>query len=174
MFGLPLRIGFADGRPRQPITGVQLVKEPLALSNPQGDLVTFLQTPRQCFAIPEIGAQTRLFRWLANQGAHLFQLLGGEAARTPTVIAFGQARQALALESSHPVDHRTGRIAKDARHLFTGHAGGHERDAMQAVIIAGVLMAVDFLLEEQAAILRVGDGDRTHDRTITQSAHIRK
>jgi len=47
MLGLPLGVGFAHRRTGQPITQVQLMKQPLALPHAQLNLVSLLQPPRQ-------------------------------------------------------------------------------------------------------------------------------
>jgi len=52
MLGLTLRIGFANGWPGQPIAGVQLVKQPLALPNAQLNLIALFQTLSQGLAVP--------------------------------------------------------------------------------------------------------------------------
>ena len=70
------------------------------------------------------------------------------------MVAFGQTRQPLLVEIPHPVDHGARRIAKESGHLFATQAAGHQRNAMEAMIVTCVLMAVDFLLQHSQAVLR--------------------
>ena len=70
------------------------------------------------------------------------------------MIAFSQTTQPLVVKASHPIDEGAGRVAKQSGHLFATHARGHQQHAVQPVIVAGVLMTVDLLLQHSAAVLR--------------------
>ena len=97
MPGLALRIGPPHCRTRQPVTQVQLMKQPLTLTRAQLNLIAGLQALRQGFAIPQIGLQSGLVRGLAQQAAHFLQLVSGQATRPSAMIAFGQAGQTVAI-----------------------------------------------------------------------------
>jgi hypothetical protein len=60
------------------------------------------------------------------------------------------------------MSHRAGRIAKERGCPFTRHSGRDRGHAMQAVIMAGILMTVDFLLERPLAVFRIGERQWAH------------
>ena len=154
MRGLPRRIGFGDQRAPQPITRVHQTKEPLALAHTHLHGMAFPQTNAEGWPIPEIGVYLGGRRRLAHQTAHFRQLLGGKPGGPSGMVAFGQAGQAFPVEAPDPIDQGAGRVPKQSGDLLATQPGSDEQHAVQPVIVAGILMAVDFLLQQRAAVLR--------------------
>ena len=154
MLGLRLGISFGHQRAPQPIARIQQVKQALALADPHRHAIALAQAKRKARAIPEIGLQASGCRGLAHQAAHFLQLFGGQSGWTAGMVAFGQTGHAVPVKASNPIDERTRRIAKHSRHLLATQARRDQKHAMKAVIIASVLMAVNFLLQHSAAVLR--------------------
>ena len=154
MLRLPLQVGFGDQRTAQPITRIHQTEQALALAHAQPHVKALLQTLDQTAAIPKAGVQAGDRRRLAHPPLHGFQLLGREPGGTPGVIAFGQTRQTPEVELPHPVDERARRVAEETSHRLATQAGSDEQDARQSVIIAGILMAINFLLQHSATVLR--------------------
>ena len=154
MLSLPLGISFSDQRTAQPIAGIRQAEQALALAHTQLHVILFLQTRRETLSIPEVGLHAGDGGRLPHPATHFLQLLGRESGGASRMVAFGQTRQALEVETSHPVDQGARRVPKQFGSLLATHARSHEQDAVQSVIISGILMTVDFLLEHGTATLR--------------------
>jgi hypothetical protein len=154
MRGLPLGVGFGDQRAAQPIARIRQTEQPLALAHTQRHGITLLQTGGEAFPIPQIGLNPHRGWRLAHPATHFLQLLGGQPGRATRMVAFGQTGQPLPIKAPYPIDQRARRVAKEVGHLFATHPGSDEQDAMQTMIIAGVLMTVNLLLQHSAAVLR--------------------
>lgn len=154
MLCLALWIGLGDHRAAQPITGVDQSKETLALAHTHIHLETFLETNPERFPVPEIGVYLGGCRRLSHQAVHFLQLFCRQQGGPSRMIAFGQTAETLAVEPSGPIDHRTRRISKQSGDLFAAHSGSDEQHAVQSMIVTSILMAVDCLLQQRAAVIR--------------------
>ncbi len=153
MLCLALRIGFGDHRAAQPIASVHQTEETLALAHTHLHLIAFPQTNPERFPVPEIGVYLGVRWWLAHQAAHFLQLFGRKSGGPSGVIALSQTGEALAVEPASPLDQRARRIPKQCGHLFAAHSGSDEQHAVQSMIVTSILMAVDFLLQQRAAVI---------------------
>jgi hypothetical protein len=70
------------------------------------------------------------------------------------MVAFGQTGQTLQVEAAHPIDQGARRVPKESGRLFATHPSSDQQDAVQAVIIARILMTVNLLLQHSVAVLR--------------------
>ncbi len=154
MFCLPLGIGFGDQWSSQPITSVHQAEQPLALAHTHLHAVALPHTCGKTFSIPKVGVHLRSQRRLSNQAAHFLQLLSRESGRTPGMVALGETGQALQVKASHPIDHGAWGVSKESGNPLATQTGSDEQDAVQSVIIASVLMTIDFLLQHSKAVLR--------------------
>ena len=92
-------------------------------------------------------------RRVAHPGAHFLLLFGGEPGGPPGVVAFRQAGQTVLFEAAHPIADRAWRVAEVVGNLFAAQAPGDHQDPVTAVIVAGVGVTVDLLLQHSAAEL---------------------
>ena len=156
MFRLLLGIGFGDQGAAQPIAGIHQPEETLALTNTQVDLVMFLQTRRETFSVPEIGIHAKSSRRLPHPSAHFLQLLGGEPGRSPGMVSLRQTGQPVELKMLHPIGERARGVSKEPGGLLATHSRSNKQHAVEPVIVSGILMAIDFLLEHSPAVLGCG------------------
>ena len=156
MFRLPLGIGLGDQGSSQPITRIHQAEQPLALAHTHLHTVAFPHTSGETFSIPKVGLHLRSHRRLSNQAAHFLQLLGRQTGGTSGMVALGETGQALQVKAPHPIDDGAWRVSEESSDLLAAQTGSDEQDAVQSVIISGVLMTIDFLLQHSKAVLRQG------------------
>jgi hypothetical protein len=126
----------------------------LALAHTHLHAIAFLQTSGETFSIPESGVHLDHRRRLPHPTAHFLQLLGRESGGTSGMVSFGQTGQALEVKTPHPIDQGAGRVPKESGRLLATHTRSDEQDAVQSVIISGVLVAVNLWLQHSSAVLR--------------------
>jgi len=144
-----LRPGLAQPEP-------QLAEQPLTLPDPQGDVPLPLQVLRQGLAVP-LPRQAHSAGGLAQDAFEGLQLRGAEARGSARTGFVHQARKPPLLESRHPVRDGSGGITEQLGHLVSAHALGNQQHGMEPVIVAGLLVSPDLILQGQDGTLRIGD-----------------
>lgn len=153
MLRLLLGIGFGDQGAAQPIAGIHQPEETLALTNTQIDIVMFLQTRREALSVPEIGIHAKSNRLLSHPSAHFLQLLGREPGWSPGVVSLRQTGQPVEFEMLYPIGERARGVSKESGGPLATHSRSNKQHAVKSVIVSGILMTIDFLLEHSLAVL---------------------
>ncbi len=170
---LPFRIAMRDLRPRFPQPEAQGLEQPLALPNAQIDGKLPAQIGTQRFAVPQIGGQTDVFRWLAKNLTDDLQVLLSQPPGPPRSTAFLETSQPGALKGPNPVLQGARCVAKHGGGLPAGHTLRHEQDCMQAVIIPGFIGPANLVLQRQHHHSRIGDRQWPHTNMKPQIYSVR-
>jgi hypothetical protein len=154
---LHFRISLSQHESRFAQAETELAEDTLALAYAHRDLILLLNPSAQGLAIPDIAAQPRLPRRLAQDSIHGFHLFFTEPWRAPRPFSFQQSCQTTFFKATDPILHRSGCITQPARHLRAGHALGNQKHSMKAVIIARFFRTTDFVLKPQYDRGRIGN-----------------
>ena len=111
--------------------------------------IGFLNPSRQGLDIPKVDPHPRVTGLLPQYLVDFLEVLLIQPTGPPGTIAFYQPSQPLLIEMVHLIFDGPRCVTQPPRHLWTGHALCYQQDAVQAVIVAGLLGTLDILLQAQ-------------------------
>lgn len=143
----------------------QLPEQALALPDFQVHTEPQLQECRQGLAIPQASSlQADLCRCASQCTCHNLKLFRAQPAWTPWAVTIGEPIKAAFFKPPDPVLNRTGGIAKQLANLGAGQPLGNQQNRVQAVIVARILTAADFILNGQNHVFSIRNSQRFHIR----------
>ncbi len=155
-------VGPGDKGARLAQAEAKLSKQPLTLSHAQINLPLLSNKSRQGFAVPQVRGKAEIFRRLPQCRGNLRQLFLGQSLRSSRAVSFNQSGKAFLIIASHPICHGAMSVAKKCGYLTAAYALGHQKDAVQSMIIARFLRPTNFLLQGRNCHGRIGNGQCFH------------
>ena len=153
---LLFRVGPSYYRPGFAQTKTQLMEDPLALTNPQGDLLGLFQVMRQKLSIPKILRIAKLSRRLPQVVIDKLQLFWCQPLRASGLLLVFQTAEPMHFKTPYPPLDGRGMMAKHLPHVVTGESLTNQQYAMKAMIIAGFLRTKNFVLQRHFHHLGIG------------------
>lgn len=153
------RPGFAQ-------TKSQLMEDPLALTNPQGYLLSLFKVMRQKLSIPKILRIAKLSGRLAQVVIDKLQLSWCQPLRASGLLLVFQTAEPVHFKSPYPPLDGRGMMAKHLPHVVTGESLANQQYAVKAMIIAGFLRTKNFVLQRHFHHLRIGDLQSLHGKSL--------
>ncbi len=148
-----------------------LPEQSLALAHAQTDTETPCDPCPERLAIPQRAVQSAVPRRLAQRLVDFLQLRFAQTPGTAAAPALGQSAQPTGFEPLHPILDGARGVAQQAPHLRATHSLGHQQHTVQAVIVAGLLGAADFVLQPQDHGRGVGYTQGSHANITSYFAY---
>lgn len=168
MHPLALRIRLGDQRTRLAQPEAELPKQVLTLAHSQGNPEAALNPSAERLAVPGIAAQPGFLRAAAQRGIDLLELPLTQAAGPPRSLAFQQTGKPVLFKAVHPILHRSGRITEKPGDFQTTHSLSYEQQPMQTMVVAGLGVATDLILQAEDDGRGIRDGEGFHASIRTQ------
>ena len=163
-FGVCLRYGWARlAKPK-----AQLPEQSLALPHPQVDSILAFDPRRQRLSVPQVPAETRLSRHVAQNRVDLLELLFTQTPWPPGAFPLQQASQTHFFELVHPILDTSRRVTQQPGSFRARHALGHEQHAVKPMVIARFFRASDLILQSENNGGGVRDAEWSHSYMRSQ------
>jgi len=151
----------------------ELPEHTLALPNTDSNAVPLLNPGTECFSTPEVPTQTNLPGRVAQNLIHRLQLFFRQASGPSRSFSLQQSGQAVSFKTTHPIFHRSWRIAQKVCHLRAGHTLGYQQHTMETVIVARFFRAANLILQSGNDRGRVRNGKWFHPSMKPQPSTMR-
>ncbi len=146
------RVALCNNRSGFSIAKPKLMKEPLALAYTNIYPITLLKVVAQHLSIPKVLSVAQ-FTWRLSQVFAKFSADFGRKLRwsagTGRIL---QSCKSTFIKSLNPVLHRARTMAKPFCHIITGMSLRNQQNAMQSMVVAGILGTYNFLFQCNAHI----------------------
>src|ERR1700687_1355132 len=148
-----IRLGYLRARLTQP--KAHLPKHPLALAHPQIQAVVPAQMLGEQRSVPQIGLQPQGSRRATQFPLEFAPLSRLQPARPAAALPFAQAFQSALVKSTDSALHRRRILAEQQTDLPTRLTGCDQQQPVQTMIVAGLIIPVDLLLDRQSHHLTI-------------------
>ena len=159
---LEIRISPGHHRPGFPVMEAQVVQQSLGLPDPQFLAQSDLDETRKALAIPEVAIQPGVL-WCFPEGViYRGQIIISQYLWSTWTVQIVDPLQTFLLEPIDPGLDRPDRVAQEVSDLLTVVAFRHEQKGMQTMVVPGIFVALDLILQCHDDRGGVGDLESLH------------